>query len=163
MPSLFSRLKPCPGRCPRCWCCRRPRRRRLPPPPEFFPGPAFIVLSDVQTDCKVLQNFRLSRRARHCVQRQNSASHSPLDFSTVAGCDGTHYGTNPKISNEPLFANENFSRYRFSVYRICMAPPRNGWRGRPARERGLNENRFIVLVLALARKAPYRCFLHSRP
>src|SRR5579872_566258 len=50
MPSLFSRDMPCPGRCPRGLCCRRPRRRLLPPPPpEGLPGPAFIVLSDCET------------------------------------------------------------------------------------------------------------------
>src|SRR5665811_1633340 len=47
MPSLFSRLSPGPGRCPRWLLGRRPRRLRRPPPPppEGLPGPAFIVLS----------------------------------------------------------------------------------------------------------------------
>src|SRR5208282_2795577 len=46
MPSLFSRLRPGPGRCPRWLWGRRPRRLlRPPPPPEDFPGPAFIGLS----------------------------------------------------------------------------------------------------------------------
>jgi hypothetical protein len=52
---------------------------------------------------------------------------------------------------------------RFSVYRIRKAPPRIGWRGRPARERGLlNENTFIVLALAQPRKAYSNQFLHRR-
>src|SRR5271167_642219 len=47
MPSLFSRLRPGPGRCPRWLWGRRPRRRLLPPPPlEGLPGPAFIVLAN---------------------------------------------------------------------------------------------------------------------
>jgi len=40
----------------------------------------------------------------------------------------------------------------FPFIRIRQAPPRNGWRGRPARERGLNENNFMVLVLGSGRK-----------
>ena len=44
-----------------------------------------------------------------------------------------------------------------------MAPLRKGWRGRPARERGLHENNIIVLVLALPCKALSIRVLHRRP
>ena len=116
-----------------------------------------------EQSCKVLQNLNCPGMRDTACARQNCASHTPLDFSAVAGCDGTHYGTNPKFSNKPLFANEKLSQFRFSVYRIRMAPPRNGWRRRPARERDLNENIIIVLGLALTRKALNSQFLHSRP
>ena len=43
-----------------------------------------------------------------------------------------------------------------------MAPPRIGWRGRPTRERGLNENTFIVLVPLQPRKAHPTYLLHRR-
>jgi hypothetical protein len=57
--------------------------------------------------------------------------------------------TNCYLRMKPLI----LASYRFSVYRIRKAPPRIGWRGRPTRERGLNENTSILLVLAQPRKA----------
>jgi hypothetical protein len=57
---------------------------------------------------------------------------------------------------KPLFPK---LRIDFPFIRIRKAPPRIGWRGRPARERGLNNNSFMVLVLAQPRKAlPAHCF-----
>src|ERR1700745_2029421 len=76
-------------------------------------------------------------------------------YGARAGCSGIHYGTNPTSETNHSSTNEDFKAlnvYRFSAYRIRQAPPRNGWRGRPARERGLNENTFMVLVLELRRK-----------
>ena len=170
MPSLFSRLRPgpCPGRCPRWLWGRRPRRLRLPPPPpppEGLPGPAFIVLSNCFAhiaDFYGISEPRQPRRSRKAPPNIQNRIHA------VTGSHWAHDGTNPNSSNKLLFENETFSllsfrlRNRFSVYRIRKAPPRIGWRGRPARERGLNENIFMVLVLAEPRKAPPSQLLHRR-
>jgi len=43
----------------------------------------------------------------------------------------------PSLKRTALREWKNLSQYRFSVYRIRKAPPRIGWRRRPARERGL--------------------------
>src|SRR5690242_3436543 len=60
-----------------------------------------------------------------------------------------------------LFTKKNLIQFRLPLYRIRKAPPRNGWRRRPARERGLNENTFMVLVIAKRRKAHRGGFLHN--
>jgi hypothetical protein len=67
--------------------------------------------------------------------------------------------TNCYLRMKPLILK---LRIDFPFYRIRKAPPRIGWRGRPARERGLNENTFMVLVLAQPRKAQPTHILHRR-
>ena len=51
---------------------------------------------------------------------------------------------NPNSETNRFSANENLISIDFPFIRIRQAPPRIGWRGRPARERGLNENSIIV-------------------
>src|ERR1700751_1582477 len=106
MPSLFSRLKPWPGRCPRWLCCRRPLRRRLPPPPEFLPCPAFIVLSNGYT--------RIANFFYKCPDTSFALRPAPnkalpthcFELLHRADCDGTHSGTNPKSETNRSFTNE---------------------------------------------------------
>jgi len=65
----------------------------------------------------------------------------------------------PTLEHELLSRMKNFLVSIDFVYRIRKAPPRIGWRGRPTRERGPNENIFIVLVPAPPRKANnHPCF-----
>src|ERR1700722_17350362 len=110
MPSLFSRLRPGPGLCPRWLCGRPPRRLRLPPPPpppDGLPGPAFIVLSSCCVRVAEFYRFpgspprrwipTLSGKAPPITQNRNCA---------VAGDDWTHFGTNPNSLKELLFENE---------------------------------------------------------
>jgi len=95
--------------------------------------------------------------------RYTPSSHIPLSLCAVRVATEHHYGTNPNSGTNLLFAYEKLISFRFSVYRIREAPPRNGWRRRLSRERGLNENIFMVLVLVPQRKARSGGFLHSRP
>lgn len=66
---------------------------------------------------------------------ESRLAHS-IDSSAVAGCDGTHYGTNPKLSNEPLFANDNYLSFDFpcigSVWRRLGMAGAEGLRGNEA-------------------------------
>ena len=118
-----------------------------------------------------LQNFTESQRFASLAFPLAARTKAPprtlvIGSAQLRVATGTHWTLEQTPTlKQTAFANENllFKRYRFSVYRIRKAPPRNGWRGRPARERGLNENTFIVLVLAQPRKAHPRHFLHRRP
>ena len=94
--------------------------------------------------------------------RRNSAPHTPLTSAPLRVATEHTMERTPDSQTNYYSRMKKLSQFRFSVYRIRMAPPRNGWRRRPARERGLNENVFMVLVLAFTRKAPYIRFLHSR-
>ena len=95
-------------------------------------------------------------------QGDGSPAHS-RSFCAVANCYGTHFGTNPN------FATNCYSRMKillsldFPFIGSVKAPPRIGWRRRPARERGLNENIIMVLALASRRKALSVRLLHRRP
>ena len=168
MPSLFSRLRPGPGRCPRWLWGRRPRRLRRPPPPppEGLPGPAFIVLSSC---CVHVQNFTDPKGP---ASRRIPPFQARLRPSHKIGSTQLRVATGHTVERTPTLQTNCYSRikpcyfltqYRFSVYRIRQAPPRIGWRGRPARERGPNENNFMVLVIAQPRKAPPAPILHRRP
>src|SRR3954447_5492297 len=115
MPSLFSRLRPCPGRCPRCWCWRRPLRRLLPPPPppEGLPGAAFIVLSNCYCWSGCCTEFRIpqvSRSDGRAKLRVGAHHH----FCALAGYRWKRSRTNPTsertaLSNETLLSVSRFS------------------------------------------------------
>ena len=165
MPSLFSRLKPGPGRCPRWLCGRRPRRLRLPPPPppEGLPGPAFIVLSSC---CVLVAEFYRFPGFPPCRWPLFQARLRPLHKIGTTQLRAT---TGHTMVRTPTLQRNCYSRMKsifltqyFPFYRIRQAPPRIGWRGRPARERGLNENNFMVLALAQPRKAHPTHLLHRR-
>src|SRR3954451_20217324 len=116
MPSLFSRLRPCPGRCPRCWCWRRPLRRLLlpPPPPEGLPGPAFIVLSNCCCWSGAATEFRTPDVPDQTAGQGCALAHSitSAQLRVTAGIDLER--TPPQ--NELLFSNEPLlSVSRFSV------------------------------------------------
>src|SRR5579885_2250179 len=84
-------------------------------------------------------------KAMHRRAQRYPAHFHPILYR--CGCYGTHSETNPNSETKTLFTR-NLNQFRLPLYRIRKAPPRNGWRRRPARERGLNENIFMVLVIA---------------
>src|SRR5215469_7944743 len=87
-----------------------------------------------------------------------------MHVGTVVKHGGTHSETNPTSeTNRYFYERKNLISIDFPFIGSVQAPPRIGWRGRPARERGLNENTFMLLVLASPRKAPSPRILHRRP
>src|SRR3984957_12536318 len=167
MPSLFSRLKPGPGRCPRGLCGRRPLRRLLPPPPpEGFPGPAFIVLSTqfawIAKFCRISSFIKTAFPASADIAgRLHTLSH----LRSCGYASGYTLEQTPTLKRTAICERKNllFKCFDFSVYRIRKAPPQNGWRERPARERGLMGT---VLCYSPLRKSARACsmpVLHRRP
>src|SRR5579864_2241684 len=102
MPSLFSRLRPGPGLCPRWLWGRRPRRRLLPPPPpEGLPGPAFIVLSSCFAF--VAEFYRSQRPASRAVHPSDEAPLGPHNRTyAVRVATGHAVERTPTLSNELL-------------------------------------------------------------
>src|SRR5579863_628071 len=61
-----------------------------------------------------------------------------LRSCAVAACGWTHCGTNPTSDTDCYLRMKTLLlQLDFSLFGSVKAPPRNGWRGRPARERGL--------------------------
>src|SRR5215472_83567 len=82
-----------------------------------------------------------------------------MHVGTVVKHGGTHSETNPTSeTNRYFYERKNLISIDFPFIGSVQAPPRIGWRGRPARERGLNENIFMVLALAPPRKAHLPAF-----
>jgi hypothetical protein len=106
-----------------------------------------------------LQSFYRNLKSREWRGSAAMGKASPvaqMHFGEGAKYSGTHSGTNPNSETNRSLANEK----TFSVSIFRLSDPSGaawiGWRGRPARERGLNENNCMVLVLSAARKAPTR-------
>jgi hypothetical protein len=117
---------------------------------------------DAKFHCKILQISVLSP-GKGTTQPRSSACICHTFFA-LTDCGWAHSGTNPNSRND-LYSRTVFLLFSIGFpFSDPSAPPRIGWRGRPARERGLiNENNPMLLALAQPRKAPSNHLLHRRP
>src|SRR5579864_9613523 len=107
MPSLFSRLKPGPGFCPRRLWGRRPRRLRLPPPPpEGLPGPAFIVLSSC------FENVAEFYRSQRPHQSRTSATRAYSRPPPTIGSTQLRVATGHTVERTPTSETNCYSRIK---------------------------------------------------
>jgi hypothetical protein len=80
-------------------------------------------------------NFRQSHGGCGLAQRW-AGTRKPI--CAVAGVTGHTVERTPALETTCYLRMKTLLfKSRFSVYRIRKAPPQNGWRGRPTRERGL--------------------------
>jgi len=115
---------------------------------------------DVLKNSTEFSNARY-RRAIASARRPNASAHA-FELVHLRFATGRTLERTPNFLKRTALAKRIFLfQYRVSVFG-SVAPPRNGWRGRPARERGLNENTLMVLVLARLRKSPIDPLLHRR-